>query len=131
MSEDGRSGAEAIRVLVVHGVARESREMVATLCSAGFAAAAASDAFAALRVMDERGAPDVLVTDLRTDGLSGVELLGIARTRWPAIVVVLVTEADTPKPTPDDVLLRVAPLRGPELVSAVEEALRWRGARGE
>lgn len=61
---------------------------------AGYAVETFSDAQAALSWMEEHDA-DVVVTDLRMHGLSGMEFLVEARKRWPETEVIMITAHGT------------------------------------
>ena len=127
MSERGRA-TQTSRILVVTPDQAFRRQIVDVLGAAGVAVAAAPDAITALRTMDERGAPDVLVTEAELAGLSSAELLQIARTRWPhlAVIVVETHPRDLPPDVADaDVLLARSEL-DTRLVAAVERARRAR-----
>lgn len=51
----------------------------------------ASSAEHALRIVDEDGAPDVVLSDIRMQGLDGLDLLRVLRQRAPSSKVVLMT----------------------------------------
>ncbi len=73
--DDNKTAADALRILV------ERR---------GYTAFAAYDGEQALTIL-ERESIDILVTDVKMPRIDGMQLLKIARERWPDIVVVLIT----------------------------------------
>ena len=81
------SGAQ---VLVVDDDPAVGKVLAALLAQAGIACHHVLDASRALEALAER-AIDVVVTDLRMPGTSGVELLEEIVERWPEIPVVLLT----------------------------------------
>jgi len=81
------SGAQ---VLVVDDDPAVGKVLAALLAQAGIACHHVLDATRALEALAER-AIDVVVTDLRMPGTSGVELLEEIVERWPEIPVVLLT----------------------------------------
>ena len=118
-------------ILLVENDPQVRMLMRALLRDAGFSAQSAADAHEALRLMDEKGSPDVLVSNVRLPGLSGAELIEIARTRWPELPGVLVSDAasvaEQARTTALGVFFCAKPFSSDELLAAVAEALRWRG----
>jgi CheY-like chemotaxis protein len=83
------------RILLVDGDTEFSRR-----CST---ALASSDGFAALQVL--RGAqPDLLITELDLQRMSGFELLSVVRTRFPSIAVIALSSEYTPLTVPDEAI---------------------------
>ena len=83
-----------------------------------------------------QGAPDILITDLRMPGMSGVELLERARELYPDLIVLLVTayaDAETGvramQAGAEDYLTK--PLRIEELLVILDRALERRRLRRE
>lgn len=60
------------------------------LCAEGYDVRTARDGFEALALMHE-GAPDLIVSDLKMNNMSGFELFSIVRQRFPAIAVIAYT----------------------------------------
>jgi len=82
------------RVLVVDDEA-DAREMLSAILSqAGFEVDDAADGFAAL-AMVSRCRPDVIVTDLRMPGMTGVDLLQRVRRIHGDVPVILATGLET------------------------------------
>jgi len=79
------------RVLIVDDDAAIRVALVAALDDGSMDVAQASSAEDAIRVLDERGAPDVVLTDLRMQGLDGLDLLRMVRERAPDSKVVMMT----------------------------------------
>jgi DNA-binding response OmpR family regulator len=80
------------RVLIVED-SDEIRELYAfVLARAGFDVAEAADGAAALRLLDE-ARPDVLVTDIRTPGLNGLDLIHCVRgtEEWADLPIVAIS----------------------------------------
>ncbi len=78
------------RILVVDDHQPSSELLAATLVDEGYPATAFHTAAAALAELRENGA-EVLITDLRMDGMDGIALLREARAVDPTLPVVLVT----------------------------------------
>ena len=79
-----------IRVLVVDDDPGFLRLLTLRLGSEGYRAQSADNARAALTCLDDFN-PDLVITDLRMDGLDGVGLLSELQRRRPALPVLLVT----------------------------------------
>jgi two-component system response regulator AtoC len=77
-------------VLVVDDDPAVGKVLSAQLAQAGIACRHVPDAAAALTVLRERPV-DVVITDLRMPGASGMELLAEIAGRWPEIPVILLT----------------------------------------
>ncbi len=75
---------------------RPLRECLAEMLGdAGWQVAEAANAIEALDLMNARGMPDALVTDLRLGpGMSGLALIAEARRHWPQLCAVLTSGAD-------------------------------------
>jgi len=78
------------RILVVDDEIRYRELYAQTLAGAGFETQTATCAEEALRLIHER-APDLVVSDVRMPGASGIELLRTARENHPALPFLLVT----------------------------------------
>ena len=77
-------------VLVVDDSAIDRRLAGALLTKRGFEVEYATDGRDALEQM-ERAMPDVVVTDLQMPNMTGLELVEIARQRFPTLPIVLMT----------------------------------------
>jgi CheY-like chemotaxis protein/anti-sigma regulatory factor (Ser/Thr protein kinase) len=77
-------------VLVVDDSKVDQQLAAALLQEAGFRTETADEGRAALACV-ERGAPDVVLTDLQMPGMDGLELVEAIRARCPGVPVVLVT----------------------------------------
>ena len=83
------SGGEGERVLVVDDEEFVLESARQTLESAGYEVRTALDAAATLRLVEEEGeAVDIVVTDLRMPGMSGLELIRTLRDRHPTLPIV-------------------------------------------
>jgi DNA-binding NtrC family response regulator len=78
------------RILVVDDEIRYRELYAQTLASAGFETQTAACAEEALRLIQERE-PDLVISDVRMPGASGIELLRMAREKHPALPFLLVT----------------------------------------
>ncbi len=116
------------------------RRLVTTLLSeAGYEVVAASDGTEALRLGEERGPIDVLVSDILMPGMDGPSLAERLRDRWPGVAVIFVSGHPAEKwPEveafePSEVLSK--PFAPVALLRAVRAALRQQGelpvARGD
>jgi two-component system, NtrC family, nitrogen regulation response regulator GlnG len=79
------------RVLVVEDEAIVRRLLLTILRVEGFEVACVADASGALQLLDERGIPELLITDINLPGSSGVELLTTVRQRWGLLPVILIS----------------------------------------
>ena len=79
------------RILVVDDDAMVREVVAAELCSLGYAAIAAEDGAAALRMIDAGEAPHLMVTDFSMPGMNGIALIREARLRMPGLPVLLMT----------------------------------------
>jgi len=78
------------RVLLVEDESRLRDMLLRAIAEMGFEPAGASSAEQAQRSMEHRPAP-VVIVDLNLPGASGLELLRIIRTRWPATQAIVLT----------------------------------------
>jgi CheY-like chemotaxis protein len=86
----------------------------AALRGGGYEVLTATDGFAALQVL--RGAhPDLLVTELNLQRMSGFELLSVVRSRFPGIGVIAVSSEYTAVTVPDEVICDAFLSKGPNL----------------
>ena len=79
-----------LRVLVVDDQRSPRRSLALLLENAGMRAGQAASGVEALAELD-RNDYDILITDLRMDGMSGIELLQNVKTRHPRLPVILIT----------------------------------------
>jgi DNA-binding NtrC family response regulator len=78
------------RVLIVDDEANARTALAELLRDEGYLVETAADGFKALPKLEEFG-PDVVVTDLKMPGLSGLELMAKIRERDPECVVIVMT----------------------------------------
>jgi DNA-binding NtrC family response regulator len=86
---DGPSSAD-LSVLVVEDEARLRELLLRAIPQMGFAPAGARSAEEALRLMEKSPSP-IMLLDLNLPGMSGMELFGLLRQRWPQTQVVILT----------------------------------------
>ena len=102
------------------------------LSSAGYAVASAAS-FAAARTLIALVRPDVLVTALRLQGVSGLDLAAGSRVRLPGLVVVVTHGAADPLLQADasarGMLFFAAPIDPSLLLAVIAQALEARGPR--
>src|SRR5215470_6072181 len=89
--ESARIRRPAIRVLVVDDDAKVREVVAAMLASLGHSVMQASDGFAAITTLEDKGPVDLVLTDLVMPGLSGWDLVKMVKRRWPLIRVAIVT----------------------------------------
>lgn len=93
---------------------------------AGYEVRTALNGFEALAVIREGGLPDLLVTDLNMPGMSGFELLGVVRKRFPGVAVIAISRAYTPLNRPEilaDTFLDKSTLDPDQLTCAAKDLL--------
>jgi CheY-like chemotaxis protein len=91
------------RILVVDDDQAVLRTTAAILTDAGYVVRTARDGFEALAAL--RGSiPELVITDLHMTGMSGFELLGVIRKRFPSIAVIATSGEFTPLSLPDGLL---------------------------
>jgi CheY-like chemotaxis protein len=89
------------------------------LMDLGFEVVEAGSAEEALRLIEERGPPDLLVTDHLMPGMSGADLVRELRARWPGFPVLIVSgyaEVDGIEP---DLPRLIKPFRNAELAERI------------
>lgn len=85
-----------IQVLLVDDDHRELVNLQAMLAEAGYVVSTATNAYQAIGVL-KTCAVDVVVTDVDTPGMSGLELLRALATTNPGLPVVVMTSLPTPE----------------------------------
>ena len=116
-------------VLVVDDEPILLRLMERALAEAGYRVEGASNGLRALELVgDSPYPPDVLVTDLRMDGLNGVDLAKLVTQNHPHTQVLLVSGYDPDHTEPTWPFLR-KPFPPQALVAAVEQLLPARSRR--
>ena len=99
----------------------------------GYRVIIASDGEQALRILDEQGAPDLLLLDWMLPGVSGLEICHVARQRWDALRLPILMV--TAKTDPESVYAAFdagasdyvgKPFRGAELRARIDAHLRTR-----
>ena len=78
------------RILVVDDDSSARNAVIRVLDREGYVLQAAESASVALKLIDE-SSPDVVLTDIRMDRLSGIDLLRRVRREWPSIPVLVMT----------------------------------------
>src|SRR6476660_423102 len=78
------------RILVVDDEANARTALAELLRDEGYAVETAADGFKALPKLEEF-VPDVVVTDLKMPGLTGLELMAKVRERDPSCLVIVMT----------------------------------------
>lgn len=114
------------RVLIVDDD-KSVRDLLGTLLSGeGYEVLTASDGFEALAAM-RGGIPDLMITDLKMPNMSGFELLGVVRKRFPSIAVIVMSAEFRPSSFPLDILadhyLQKDDLPRMEIVETVRELM--------
>jgi DNA-binding NtrC family response regulator len=122
-------------ILVVDDDVSATRYASLALRQENYRVQEAADGFAAIRAI-ERERPSLVVADLQMPGMSGLELLGCVRERWPSIPMMLVT-VDGNAPTIVEAVQRgavnylVKPVSPDVLLAATALALAHRPAVAE
>lgn len=100
----------------------EVREVLAeTLLEFGYGVAQAASAEEALPLLDQRPDIDLLITDIRMPGMSGLELVALARERRSELKVIVISGYFLPQPVTVRFLKK--PFHMHELASAVRAEL--------
>ena len=79
-----------LRVLVADDDPGIVRTLMLGLKMMGCQPVGVESAEAAIKALEEKGA-DLLLTDMRMEGMSGVELVRDAHARWPEMICVVMT----------------------------------------
>jgi CheY-like chemotaxis protein len=118
--------------LIVDPDAEALAHTMRLLSDAGYAIASASS-FAAARTLVALVRPDVLVTTLRLQGLSGLDLAAGSRARLRDLIVVVTHAAADPllqaEAAARGALFFAAPIDPPLLLAVIAQALEARGPR--
>jgi DNA-binding NtrC family response regulator len=115
------------RILLVDDDAGVRTLLVCVLRAQGHETVEAENGVKALEFLEESDT-DLIVSDLRMPGMSGLALLELVKKRVPHIPIILVTAYASPETTVDAVQLGAfdylsKPFRTEDLVSVVERAL--------
>jgi|ERR1041385_8143453 CheY-like chemotaxis protein len=102
------------RILCVDSDAEFLRRWKTALRTSGYEVLTASDGFAALQVL-RGGQPDLLITELNLQRMSGFELLSVVRSRFPSIGVIAVSSEYTAVTVPDEAICDTFLSKGPNL----------------
>jgi CheY-like chemotaxis protein len=125
----------ALRLLVVDDEPLVRQTLVTLLRATGHSASEAVDGPSALACL-EQAAVDVVITDLGMPGMSGWELAGAIKARWPSLPILLLTGWQEQMPEDEgnrqfvDAILG-KPVRLGDLVRALEEILARERSREE
>jgi signal transduction histidine kinase len=120
-------------VLIAEDDAAAARVLRLLLEQAGYRVTLAPDGEQALRILDEQGAPDLLLLDWMLPGVSGLEICHVARQRWDALRLPILMV--TAKTDPESVYAAFdagasdyvgKPFRGAELRARIDAHLRTR-----
>ncbi|HYR09777.1 MAG TPA: response regulator [Longimicrobium sp.] len=126
-----RGGGE--HVLIAEDDPAAARVLRLLLEQAGYRVTLAPDGEEALRILDEQGAPDLLLLDWMLPGVSGLEICHLARQRWDALTLPILMV--TAKTDPESVYAAFdagasdyvgKPFRGAELRARIDAHLRTR-----
>ncbi|HEX2206544.1 MAG TPA: response regulator [Longimicrobium sp.] len=126
-----RGGGE--HVLIAEDDPAAARVLRLLLEQAGYRVTLAPDGEEALRILDEQGAPDLLLLDWMLPGVSGLEICHLARQRWDALRLPILMV--TAKTDPESVYAAFdagasdyvgKPFRGAELRARIDAHLRTR-----
>jgi signal transduction histidine kinase len=128
----GRPGGA--HVLIAEDDAAAARVLRLLLEQSGYRVTIAPDGDTALRILEEQGAPDLLLLDWMLPGVSGLEICHSARQRWDALRLPILMV--TAKTDPESVYAAFdagasdyigKPFRGAELRARIGAHLRTRG----
>lgn len=108
-------------ILVVDDDPEVREILVETLVEFGYAVAQAASGEEALPLLDGAGDIDLVITDVRMPGMSGIELVEHARARNGSLKAILISGYFLPQPIPVRFLKK--PFHMHELASAVQAEL--------
>ncbi|HEY0017909.1 MAG TPA: response regulator [Longimicrobium sp.] len=120
-------------VLIAEDDASAARVLRLLLEQAGYRVTVAADGEQAMRILDEQGAPDLLLLDWMLPRISGLEICHAARQRWDALRLPILMV--TAKTDPESVYAAFdagasdyvgKPFRGAELRARIDAHLRTR-----
>ncbi|HEU0301348.1 MAG TPA: response regulator [Longimicrobium sp.] len=120
-------------VLIAEDDAAAARVLRLLLEQSGYRVTLAPDGESAMRILDEQGAPDLLLLDWMLPGVSGLEICHAARQRWDALRLPILMV--TAKTDPESVYAAFdagasdyvgKPFRGAELRARIGAHLRTR-----
>lgn len=124
---------DGAHLLIAEDDMPSARVLRLLLEQAGYRVTIAHDGETALRILDEQGAPDLLLLDWMLPGISGLEICHIARQRWDALRLPILMV--TAKTDPESVYAAFdagasdyvgKPFRGAELRARIGAHLRTR-----
>jgi DNA-binding response OmpR family regulator len=105
-------GVQRPVIVLIEEETQERLFLVDYLKDGGFDVLSAEDTDAGLKLLDEHGEADALVTDAHVPGsIDGFELARVARERWPNIMVVMTSghSDETSGPLPEGAVFVVKP----------------------
>ena len=117
----GQERSATGRVLLVddHALVRESTaEMLASL---GYEVVQAGSGEQAAEILEKGLAPALIVSDHLMAGMSGVDLAGIVRSRWPATPFLIISGYSDPGRLPPDLPCLMKPFRRAELEARIRD----------
>ena len=119
-----------LRILVVDDDPLVRHTTGAVLQDLGHAVIETASAEDALRVLEDQGEVDVLLTDHAMPGMTGAQLIGEVKRRWPALPVVLATGYAETSTGLSDIATRLnKPYGRADLTAAIAKALEARRLR--
>jgi signal transduction histidine kinase len=130
---EARPRADGAHVLIAEDDPSAARVLRLLLEQAGYRVTLAADGETAMRILDEQGAPDLLLLDWMLPGVSGLEICHLARQRWDALTLPILMV--TAKTDPESVYAAFdagasdyvgKPFRGAELRARIDAHLRTR-----
>ena len=120
------SEARASRVLLVDDDSSLRGILTIHLAMAGYEALQAEDGLHALGIL-RNTLPNVIISDLKNQRMSGLEFMGVVRRRFPTIPVIVFSGSipiEFPTGSEPDRMIEKGPGTFPELMRAVDELAR-------
>lgn len=120
------SEARASRVLLVDDDSSLRGILTIHLAMAGYEALQAEDGLHALGIL-RNTLPNVIISDLKNQRMSGLEFIGVMRRRFPTIPVIVFSGSipiEFPTGSEPDRMIEKGPGTFPELMRAVDELAR-------
>ncbi|HEX6912201.1 MAG TPA: response regulator [Longimicrobium sp.] len=133
MSDSALERGRGEHILIAEDDPGAGRVLRLLLEQTGYRVTLAADGLTALRILDEQGAPDLLLLDWMLPGVSGLEICHSARQRWDALRLPILMV--TAKTDPESVYAAFdagasdyvgKPFRGAELRARIGAHLRTR-----